>query len=414
MLLKSEKFALFFLAASLMLQTCMNGGEEDILQHKRLLNLVNQSQIGTSSTAGAAGGSSSTTQTSNFTATVVYGQPNFSNGSAGVTSATTLNLPIGIAFDSAGNMYISDNGNNRVLYYTSGSTTASIVYGQSSMTGSTANAFGASSYTQNLSNPKGISVDSAASLLVADAGNYRVVKFTAGTTVTFEYGQGTACTTITNAPYASVVATQLNFPTDITYDSAGQAFVADQTMSRVMKYGSGTCTATNVYGQLGSYTSSTANISGSVDADGLNYPVSVATDSAGNLYVADLYNNRVLKYPSSASTTAIAVYGQSSFSTNTANQNGISASSLKGSQGIYIDSSDNLYVADSANNRVLYFPSGSTTATKVYGQSDFATGTSNTGGISAKTLSGPADVAVNLSSGAVCIADQFNNRVLCY
>ncbi len=68
----------------------------------------------------------------------------------------------------------------------------------------------------------------------------------------------------------------------------------------------------------------------------------------------------------------------------------ISATSLNISRNAMFDSSGNLYIADYSNNRVLYYPSGSTTATRVYGQAgSFTTNTANNGGISANSLYGP-------------------------
>ena len=98
----------------------------------------------------------------------------------------------------------------------------------------------------------------------------------------------------------------------------------------------------------------------------------------------------MLYYPA-GSTTATQVYGQGgSFTTNTVNKGGISASSLYQPQKFAMDPSGNLYVADYGNSRVLFYPSGSTTATRVYGQlGSFTTGTVNNGGISANSLWDP-------------------------
>ncbi len=64
--------------------------------------------------------------------------------------------------------------------------------------------------------------------------------------------------------------------------------------------------------------------------------------------------------------------------------------------GIALDSSGNLYVADEYNNRVLFYPAGSTTATRVYGQSgSFTSNTANNGGISANSLRQPCGVALD-------------------
>ena len=83
----------------------------------------------------------------------------------------------------------------------------------------------------------------------------------------------------------------------------------------------------------------------------------VAVDSSGNLYVADYANNRVLFYPS-GSTTATRVYGQGgSFTTSTAEQRRGQRQQLEcNREGVALDSSGNLYVADYANNRVLVYP----------------------------------------------------------
>jgi NHL repeat len=114
-------------------------------------------------------------------------------------------------------------------------------------------------------------------------------------------------------------------------------------------------TADVVYGQLGSFTTNTPN-NGGISANSLMGPARVVLDSSGNLYVADYYNSRVLFYPS-GSTTATRVYGQGgSFTTGNANNGGISANSLYYPEGVGLDSSSNLYVADTENSRVLMYP----------------------------------------------------------
>src|ERR1017187_10222297 len=111
--------------------------------------------------------------------------------------------------------------------------------------------------------------------------------------------------------------------------------------------------------------------------------------------------------PASAqSTTADVVYGQlGSFTTNTQNNGGVSANSLYSPEVIALDSSGNLYVADTGNHRVLFYPSGSTTATRVYGQGgSFTTNNVNNGGVSANSLEDPWGVALD-SSGNLYVAD---------
>ena len=168
-----------------------------------------------------------------------------------------------------------------------------------------------------------------------------------------------------------------------------------------------------VWGQLGSFSTNAAN-NGGVSANSLHLPWGVAVDGAGNLYVADVGNNRVLYYPA-GSTTANRVYGQGGdFTASTANNGGVSANSLWAPWGVVLDAGGNLYVADYGNNRVLYYPAGSTTATRVYGQGgSFVTNTPNKGGISADSLNAPWTLALD-SSGNLYVADNSNSRVLYY
>jgi sugar lactone lactonase YvrE len=349
------------------------------------------------------------------TADVVYGQlgsftTNFPN--QGGLGANSLHDPDGLAVDSSGNLYVSDQQNSRVLYYPAGSTTATRVYGQmGSFTCCSGNNGGISA--NSLLGPYGIALDSNGNLYVADYGNNRVLYYPAGsTTATRVYGQGGSFTTNTTNN-GGISANSLDLPTAVALDSNNNLYVADQYNNRVLFYPSGSTTATRVYGQGGSFSTGGAN-KGGISANSLAFPTGLAVDSSGNLYVADGNNSRVLFYLS-GSTTATGVYGQlGSFTTGTANLGGVSATSLENPAGLALDSSGNLYVADAYNNRVLFYLSGSTTATRVYGQGgSFNSSTGNNGGISATSLNQPWAVALD-SSGNFYVADLENNRVLMY
>src|SRR5207244_4502260 len=102
-------------------------------------------------------------------------------------------------------------------------------------------------------------------------------------------------------------------------------------------------------------------------------PSGVAVDASGNLYVADSSNSRVLFFPSGSSTGAAAtkVWGEPDFNTRSF---ATTATNMWAPFGLAADSHGNLYVADSVNHRVLFFPAGSASgaaATKVLGQPDF-------------------------------------------
>jgi len=291
-------------------------------------------------------------------ATVVIGQGTFTTGTTG-TTATTLHLPNGISFDSAGNLWVADFINNRVLEYAAPVTTgeaASVVIGQGTFTTGTS---GTTATT--LFNPAGISFDSAGNLWVVDFGNNRVLKYaapiTTGEAATVVVGQGTF-----TSGTSGTTATTLTNPAGISFDSGGNLWVGDTNNNRVLEYAAPITTgeaATVVVGQ-GTFTTGTADTT----ATTLTHPIGISFDSAGNLWVGDDTNNRALKYavPITTGEAATLVVGQGTFTTFTA---GTTATTLSAPFGISFDSAGNLWVADFNNNRVLKYPA---TISQVTGQ----------------------------------------------
>jgi len=150
---------------------------------------------------------------------------------------------------------------------------------------------------------------------------------------------------------------------------------------------------------------------GSPPPFGLDHPKSVAVSSKGERFVADTEHSRVLVYPRDT-TTPSRVIGQSDLRGVKQNRGSVpTASSLSNPAGLALDAEDGLYVCDTGNHRVLYFPPGSVGATRVYGQGGrfdaavraFASATS---------LLQPTGVAV--TRDGVWIADLENHRVLFY
>jgi hypothetical protein len=338
------------------------------------------------------------------TAAVVYGQfGNFTTNTAnnGGLGAASIAQPYHVVADTTGGLYVADYQNNRVLFFPSGSSTAARVYGQGGSFASGTSNLGGVSAT-SLSGPSALALDAGGNLYIADNSNNRVLFYPAGsTTATRVYGQGGAFTTNAQNNGGSG-ANNLSSPSGVAVDAGGNVYIADTGNSRVQFYAGTSTTATRTYGFGFPFTS----------AGGLNGPTSIAVDAGGNLYVGDSANNRVLYFPS-GSTTATRVYGQGgAFNTSTANNGGISATSLRFPRIGGLDANGNLYVADQQNHRVLFFPAGSTTATRVYGQAgNFTTATSNNGGVGADSLSMPVGVAIG-NGGMLYVAELNNNRVL--
>jgi len=339
-------------------------------------------------------------------ATVVIGQSAFTGSTSG-TTATTLNTPRYSAFDSAGNLWVADSNNNRVLKYAAPITTgeaATVVIGQGSFTTGTS---GTTATTLHL--PAGISFDSAGNLWVADQVNNRVLEYaapiTTGEAASVVIGQGTFTTST-----ASTTSTTLSGPGGISFDSAGNLWVGDGSNNRVLEYAGPITTgeaATVVIGQS-TFTTGTSGTT----ATTLFSPFAISFDSAGNLWAAEAGNSRVLKYaaPITTGEAATVVIGQGTFTTGTF---GTTATTLQNPFAISFDSAGNLWAADTNNERVLKYAAPITTgeaATVVIGQGSFTT---HTAGTTATTLSGPFGISFD-SAGNLWVVDDNNNRVLKY
>jgi sugar lactone lactonase YvrE len=146
----------------------------------------------------------------------------------------------------------------------------------------------------------------------------------------------------------------------------------------------------------------------------MNYPNGIAIDSAGTLWVADTFNNRVLRYASAASLTNGAppdsVLGQPDITSTAAatTQTGMSRP-----WGIAVDKNGTLWVADAGNNRVLRFAHATSKANgakadSVLGQPSFFSSDKTT---TQKGMSDPSGVTVD-SIGSLWVVDAGNNRVL--
>ena len=210
-------------------------------------------------------------------------------------------------------------------------------------------------------------------------------------------------------------ATSLSGPRGIVVNpSDGTFYVADSGNNRVLRYPrpvnqSGRITPDAVIGQLDFSSAESA----AVTASSLNTPGGVAIGPNGDLFIVDSGNNRVLEFSAGAGNgaAAIRVYGQPNLTTSS-KPSQVSPQTLLGPQGLCVDQASNLYVADTGANRILIFPNtqnaptAGMVATFVVGQGSF-------GSTTAGLVKSPTDVGTD-STGNVYIADSGNNRVLIF
>lgn len=209
----------------------------------------------------------------------------------------------------------------------------------------------------------------------------------------------------------------MSFPGGLAIDPAtGKLFVTCNSQNRILRFGNVTslangANAESVFGQV-----NFSSVGSGSTAARLSSPYGIHVDSSGRLWVADSNNNRVLMFEGASTLglgpTADLVLGQPNFTVVTA---GNTASKLSSPQTVFVDDSDNLWVADFGNSRVLKFPNVSTltngaAATVALGQPDLTT---NTAGTSAVKMNSPVGVTVD-DEGRLWISDNGNQRVLRY
>jgi sugar lactone lactonase YvrE len=245
-----------------------------------------------------------------------------------------------------------------------------------------------------LSEPYGVAFDSSANLYIADSGNNRIRKVTPNGIISTVAGTGAAGYSGDAGPATSA---QLNFPVDVALDSAGNIYVADAYNQRVRKIANGIITTI-----AGDGTCCYSGDNGPATKAQLHQPDGLAVDSAGNVYIADLGNSRVRKVSTAGTITTVAGSGSS----GTAGDGGSATSAqLLNVWNLAIDSAGNLFIADGDRVRKV---SGTTINTVAGTQ---AAGFGGDGGAATKAqLSQPFGIGVD-GRGNLLIADTGNNRV---
>ena len=187
--------------------------------------------------------------------------------------------------------------------------------------------------------PSGVAVDSAGTVYVADGGNSTIRKITAGGVVTTLAGTAGALGSIDGTGAAA----RFSSPTGIAVDSAGTVYVADTGNSRIRKI-----TAAGVVTTLAGSPGGSGSTDGTGAAARFYFPMGIAVDSAGTVYVADTGNSTIREItPAGVVTTLAGTAG----ATGSADGTG-AAASFSSPSGVAVDSAGNLYVADRANSTI--------------------------------------------------------------
>jgi sugar lactone lactonase YvrE len=310
--------------------------------------------------------------------TTLAGMPGTTGSADGLGGAATFNAPASVALDRVGNIFVADSGNNTIRKITPvGVVTtfagAAVQSGNADGTGAAA----------SFSNPVGLAADAGGNVYVADTGNDTIRKIMPGGVVT------------------SLKGTVGPEPWNLAADGAGNLYVV------AAGAGAGIIQRITAAGVVTTFAGAAANFAFSLPPLYLGQPWTyagaVATDAAGNVYVADTFNETIRKITPAGTVTTLAGTFQVK---GHADGTGAAAEFLD-PQGIATDSGNNVFVADTGNNTIRKITSAGvvTTLAGAAGTSGSADGSG-----SAASFNGPTSLAAD-ESGNIYVADTGNDMI---
>jgi cysteine-rich repeat protein len=314
-------------------------------------------------------------------------------GDGGPSAEALVDAPMGVAVDAAGRLIIADSGNQRVRRVSAGGTIATVA-GTGGDDGSSAVAT-----TARLITPTDVAVDGAGALYLVDLDDNRVRRVDLDGVITTVAGNGAAGSAGDGGP---AIAAELSHPISIAIDSDGAIYIADSANHRIRKVAlDGTITTL-----AGTGTQGDSGDGGPATAAQLRFPYGVAVDQAGSVYIADTGNHRVRKVALDGTISPMAGTGAAGASSGDGGP--ATAARLWYPTGVTVDSAGVVYIADTSNRRIRKVGlDGIITTIAGTGAPGFA---GDGGPATAAQLDGPTDVAVD-AAGSVYIADRENYRV---
>ncbi len=314
----------------------------------------------------------------------------------GVQATTvTLNQPAGLAFDTSGNLYVADSGHNSIRRIsTSGIITTVAGNGTPGFSGD-----GGAATSAQLDSPSAVAVDAAGNLYIADVTNQRIRMVTAGGTITTIAGTGTVGFSGDNGP---ATAANLNQPSGVAVDSNGVVYIADQANFRVRKVVAGTITTAAGNGTFG-----LSGDGGPATAAQLNSVTAVIVDVANNLYIVESYDVRAV-LAGQVNIQRVAGTGSPGYS----GDGGAPAVAMfRNLSALALDSTGVTgYLADAGNSRLRKFSTTLITTFAGNGSLDYSNGSgSGLLGTTASLLT-PNTLAVD-NAGSLIFADSGGSSI---
>jgi len=320
------------------------------------------------------------------------------NGDAIPATSAKLNYPADVCVDTSGDIYIADEDNYRVRKVSPSGLISTVagngVYGFAGMGGLASGS--------TISHPYRVTLDKTGNLYIGDVGTYQIYKVDIGDTIMSIMGTGTYGFSGDGGP---ATAAQLSYTDGLVTDTAGNVYFSDRNNCRVRMVNVASGIVTTLYGTgIGGYSGD----GGPAAAAELNTPQGLAFDASGNLFICDYYSNRIREVNTSGVISTFA--GQ-----NGLFDEGYPALNAEFSyvQNVNTDTAGNIYVADIDNHRIRMINAVSGVITTVAGcgisgQRDNFSG--DGGPATAAHLYFPNTLAFD-RAGNMYICDESNERI---
>ena len=273
-------------------------------------------------------------------------------GDGGLATAAQLVQPEGLAVDPAANVYIADKGESRIRKIPPAGN------------GNISSPSGATAI-----GPAGVALDLVGNIYIADAAGNVVIKVSSGVAVNIA---GTGAAGFGGDAFLANIA-QLNQPSGVAVDSAGNVYIADTLNNRIRKIVAANGIITTI---AGSFSASFQGDGGPSTNALLNQPTGIVLDSAGNLYIADTGNNRIRKI--TATTGIITTVAGNGAQASSGDGGPATSAAIASPHGVAVDSLNNVYIPDQTGRVRKVSVSG--TITTIAGGSALGQGYSGDGG----------------------------------
>ena len=332
---------------------------------------------------------------SSATITTIAGTGEFGfGGDGGPATEARLRSPTGVAVDGAGNLYIADTSNNRIRKVDSTGTITTVAgSGERGFSGD-----GDPATEAQLNYPRGVAVDGAGNLYIADASNHRIRKVDSTGTITTIAGSGERGFSGDGDPATEA---RLRSPTGVAVDGAGNLYIGDSGNHRIRKVdSSGLISTIAGTGERGF-----GGDGGPAVQAQLAIPRGLAADGAGNLFIADWLNHRIRKVDAAGTITKFAGGGEITFSGDGGPAGG---AQLRSPSGVAADGAGNLYIADRNAYRIRKVDSAGVIST-IAGTGEVGFG-GDGGPATEARLTYPGGVAAD-GAGNLYIAEDSDHRI---